>query len=197
MSHLQSKGNRKETILNAALNCFTEYGYHKASMDMIAETAEITKRGLYYHFKSKDDLFIELFRFRGEKYFKILSENPFAGSGSEQRLRHFIEQGVKVLEKDDLFMRFLVEFISIAVRNPKVRKVVTGHYRESIQTIKQLLDEGVASGDFKAHPTEKMARTLYFSGLGKFFGRCSFEGEMDLLDQHMFDTEKILSGIRA
>jgi len=195
---MKASRNRKENILNAALSCFTEFGYHKASMDMIAESAEITKRGLYYHFKSKDDLFIALFKFRGKTYFNLLNNDGFSpSSGSEQRLRLYLARGVKALEKDDLFMCFLVEFVSIAVRNPKVRKVVTDHYRGSIQSIKQLLDAGVATGEFIAHPTEKMARTLYFSGLGKYFARCSFAGGLDLSDQHMFDVEQLLAGIRT
>ena len=44
------KENRKEEIFAAAVKCFNQNGYYKTSMDMIAESAKMTKRGLYYHF---------------------------------------------------------------------------------------------------------------------------------------------------
>ena len=72
MKKIEIKENRKETIFTAALQCFNENGYYKTSMDMIAERAKMTKRVLYYHFKSKDGLFIELFYYMNKKLYSII-----------------------------------------------------------------------------------------------------------------------------
>ena len=189
--------NRKESILDAAVVCFVEYGYHKASMDMIAEASEITKRGLYYHFKSKDELFIEIFRHRGKKYFDRVKKDLSAASSWEQKFYLFFDRGVKTLCGDDVYLRFLVEFMSIGARNQKVKKVITEYYQDSIQRIKQLVDEGITSGHFNPHDTEKVSQTIYFVGLGKFFAQCSIQTDFDLVEQHMFDVEQILKGIKT
>lgn len=46
----------KKRILDAANRLFYGEGIRAVSVDAIAETAGLTKRTLYYHFKSKDDL---------------------------------------------------------------------------------------------------------------------------------------------
>ena len=43
-------------ILDAAYALFRRRGYTRVSMDEIAAATAVTKRTLYYHFRSKDDL---------------------------------------------------------------------------------------------------------------------------------------------
>src|SRR5688572_6365798 len=46
----------RQRILDAAYGVFWSHGFVRASVDDIAERAQITKRTLYQHFRSKDDL---------------------------------------------------------------------------------------------------------------------------------------------
>ena len=46
----------RERIVSAALKLFYDQGIKSVGVDAVAETAGMTKRTLYYHFKSKDDL---------------------------------------------------------------------------------------------------------------------------------------------
>jgi AcrR family transcriptional regulator len=46
----------KERILDAAAKLFYRDGVRAVSVDSIADKAGVTKRTLYYHFRSKDDL---------------------------------------------------------------------------------------------------------------------------------------------
>lgn len=48
---------KRLSILEAAVQAYQEEGYYHASMDRIAEIAGASKRTVYNHFKSKDDLF--------------------------------------------------------------------------------------------------------------------------------------------
>lgn len=50
----------RERILDIALDLFTEHGYDKTSMRDIAERLGTTKAALYYHFKRKADILLEL-----------------------------------------------------------------------------------------------------------------------------------------
>jgi len=38
---------KKEQVISAARNLFSEYGYHKVSMDEIAKVSGVTKRTIY------------------------------------------------------------------------------------------------------------------------------------------------------
>ncbi|MGY5803006.1 TetR/AcrR family transcriptional regulator [Rhizobium sp. LEGMi12c] len=56
----------RERILQAAGKLFHRDGIRAVSVDAIAEKAGITKRTLYYHFRSKDDLIAAHLQARGE-----------------------------------------------------------------------------------------------------------------------------------
>ncbi|MCJ8014653.1 TetR/AcrR family transcriptional regulator [Paenibacillus sp. KQZ6P-2] len=47
----------KDKIIRAAIEVFSENGYHRASMDEIALRAQVAKGTLYYNFPSKSQLF--------------------------------------------------------------------------------------------------------------------------------------------
>ena len=52
------RDERRAQLLNAALEVFTQAGYHSAPMDEIADRASVSKPVLYQHFPSKLDLYL-------------------------------------------------------------------------------------------------------------------------------------------
>lgn len=50
-------GDRRTDVLRSALLTFARFGYRKASMQQLAEDAQISRPGLYFLFPSKQDLF--------------------------------------------------------------------------------------------------------------------------------------------
>lgn len=56
MSEIQPN-QKKQNILNAAINVFIEKGFEDASMRDIAAEAGLTTGAIYHHYKNKDELF--------------------------------------------------------------------------------------------------------------------------------------------
>jgi AcrR family transcriptional regulator len=56
----EKPGSTRERILEIALALFTEQGYDKTSLQNIADQLGTTKAALYYHFKSKSAILLEL-----------------------------------------------------------------------------------------------------------------------------------------
>ncbi|WP_315067027.1 TetR/AcrR family transcriptional regulator [uncultured Clostridium sp.] len=52
-----NKTKTKELIFHSAIKVFSESGYRGATMDEIAANADLVKGTLYYHFKSKEEIF--------------------------------------------------------------------------------------------------------------------------------------------
>lgn len=50
----------RQQILQEATRLFVSRGYHGLSMREIAEAVGVSKAGLYYHFKDKEDLFLAI-----------------------------------------------------------------------------------------------------------------------------------------
>ena len=75
-SQKRDTSQKRETILNAAVQVFIEEGFDNASMDRIAERANASKRTVYNHFASKDTLIHAVIsKFMGEQ--QALKQIPF------------------------------------------------------------------------------------------------------------------------
>ncbi|MDK2779686.1 MAG: HTH-type transcriptional regulator RutR [Pseudomonadota bacterium] len=51
---------KRDAILKAALDVFSRYGLHGASMDQIASQADVSKTNLFYYFSSKEELYLSV-----------------------------------------------------------------------------------------------------------------------------------------
>lgn len=53
---------RRKAIIDAALECFLQYGFAKTSLDDIAKRAKLSRPLLYLLFKNKEEVFVETLR---------------------------------------------------------------------------------------------------------------------------------------
>ena len=68
MSQPQSEPvDTRERILAAAGHVFARKGYQAASLDEVASAAGMTKGAIYWHFRSKSDLFFALLDYKFEQ----------------------------------------------------------------------------------------------------------------------------------
>ena len=93
-----SENATKEKILKAMYTLTAQYGYDKSSMGKIAEMANIQKPSVYYYFKSKEEIFLEMVRllYKNELSYtdKILNENQTI----EEFKQSIIDLGLNLIE---------------------------------------------------------------------------------------------------
>ena len=53
----ENESARLAHVLETALTVFTRHGFRKTSIEDIAKAAGISRQGIYFHFKNKDELF--------------------------------------------------------------------------------------------------------------------------------------------
>ena len=160
------KEKRKEKIFRAAVWCFNKKGYYETTIDAIASRAKVSKGSIYYYFKSKKELFLELFHYRVNKYFDQLKDYIKEEKSPDIRLRMFINKSSQFLKENEDFFRFCLEFLSLGVREPEIRKVMTVFYNDSIKTFGRLINEGIESGKFRDLGSDEVARAIYFLFMG-------------------------------
>ncbi len=51
--------SKRDSILEVAIPLFGRFGFRKTSVDEVARAANISKQGLYLHFASKEEVFLE------------------------------------------------------------------------------------------------------------------------------------------
>ena len=50
---------KRDAVLRAAAQAFNENGFHKTSLDDVAERLNVTKPTIYYYVKNKDQILFE------------------------------------------------------------------------------------------------------------------------------------------
>ncbi len=187
---------RKKEIMEIALSHFNNKGYYKTSLEDIAGEVGITKPGIYYHFKSKKNLFIELFRYKVDSYFEAVSVNTSSEESVPRRIRRYTEKSEKLFQKNIEILKFCIEFFSMGTRDEDIKKEVTALYRKRIAVFGNIIRQGQDAGVLKELDPESMARALYFMSMGAFFVSFSTNTDFDPVDQNAVSMEVIFEGMK-
>ncbi len=145
------KRNTRELILQTSLALFNELGETNVSTNHIADEADISPGNLYYHFRSKRDIVVELFtRFatRLEPVIAIpVSETPRAEDLWFQLQLSFELKGN---------YRFLFRNLAdITTRNPELRRAFLGLFRRERAAVADMLVKLEQSGALFISSREK------------------------------------------
>jgi len=147
-----------DVIFQAAVEVFAECGFDQAKMDDIAQAAGVAKGTIYYHFKSKEELFSGLMNEGIEKLIDCgrrnieMHESPLAQlkALTEAHLQFFVHNG-------KLAKLLLNEVFGTKERQQLFRMKI----REYLQLIETVLRAGVEKGELDVpHPTE-MASSIF------------------------------------
>ena len=87
-----SAAERREELLDAAVEVFARDGYHRASLEDIAGVAGVSKALIYEHFASKRELHDELvLAYAGKIFERLQASAGSPGLPGQERLRRGIE----------------------------------------------------------------------------------------------------------
>lgn len=65
---MSRKEETKEKIIRSAQECFNKTGYINTSMNDIVKQSGISKGGIYWHFKSKEEIFVQMIEVEYDKW---------------------------------------------------------------------------------------------------------------------------------
>jgi TetR/AcrR family transcriptional regulator of autoinduction and epiphytic fitness len=92
---------KREAIVQAAVAEFRAHGFEATSMDKVAATAEVSKRTLYNHFASKEDLFAEILLQLWHRSASQVALDYQAGEPLREQLLALMQQKLEMLANDD------------------------------------------------------------------------------------------------
>jgi TetR/AcrR family transcriptional regulator len=147
----REKLRQREEMLAAALDLFSEKGYHNVSMHEIAEKAEFAIGTLYKFFQNKEDLYKALVLKQCDEYEETIMR-AIEGSGDEiERLQNYIRTKGQRFRSNLPFIRlFLAErrgasFNIKAGLDDELRK---RHYA-SMERLALVFESGIKTKRFK------------------------------------------------
>lgn len=145
----------RQRILDAALSVFSVKGYYDARMDDIVAEADSSKGSVYFHFSSKETLFLALIDEFAHRLEESLSKAIDAEQGGVRRVEAALNAGLAVFGKyRKLAKIFLVQAVGLGQTfETKRLKILDGF----AVLIKKHLDEAIADDDIQPMDTTIVA----------------------------------------
>ena len=143
----KAAAQRRAKILEAALICFLENGYHQTGVRDIAKRAGVSLGNLYNHFPGKHDVLVEIAameRSNLEPFLKMLAKPASALIVLEK----FIKAYANYLAAPENII-LSIEISSEAVRKPDIGELFVANREELITALAALMQRGVEEGDFR------------------------------------------------
>jgi len=162
---LRSKVTR-ENITRSASECFAKIGYHETDVDEICKRANLTKGAFYYHFSSKQDLFLEIL---DQWINKVTERIDVARIETHDILKALmgIPDGFSplFLELGNQLPVFLELYIK-SFSDPDLKKIILRSYKKFILFFTSILKRGIENGTVRNVDPKEGAEILFSVTVG-------------------------------
>jgi len=167
MIQAQTKRRIKQTthnsqIMEAAESIFAEKGFYLATVEEIAQKADLGKGTIYLHFENKRGLFLSIIERKLDILLKRIEEGIKEGDSPAEKIRLATEIHFKFLEKNRNFFKIIHIFsnqFKKGMGEELFKKVVVknSRYLEILQT---LIEQATKEKEIKSLNSKKLAVIL-------------------------------------
>lgn len=152
--------DKKQQILTAALALFVEFGFHGTATAKVAQDAGVANGTLFHHYKTKDDLVVNLYNSVKEELAgylsKITHESDFITPKFKNLFTHTLYWALNNRDKFYYIRQFEV--------SPHYTKVSAETIQKHGAIMDHLINEGVKKKLLQTRPVELVA-SLYNSNV--------------------------------
>lgn len=158
----REKSRHREEMLAAALELFSQKGYHNVSMHEIAEKAEFSIGTMYNFFRNKEELYKALITQKANEYHQVLIKALEGSDNVLTMLRSYVAAKSKVFANNIATFRLYfaetqgASFNIQAGLGRDIRKM----YDEIVDNLTSVFERGVQKKIFRKMDPRLMAMTL-------------------------------------
>ena len=149
MTRHLSPQERRTQILQAARDCFAERGYAVTRVEEIAKAAGLSKGGLYVHFASKEAIFDALHDEEVARAGEALAVIRALPLPAREKLGALAAGIVARYVSSEQHRRFLLVLGEVGLSTPSVQAKVLATHGMFVAAITEMVEEGIASGEFR------------------------------------------------
>jgi AcrR family transcriptional regulator len=144
----------RDEIMRAAMHLFANRGFHETSMSEVAREARVSKALIFWHFKTKEELFVAVLNRLLEPYFIDFAEEAGALDDRAQ-IQKLVEFYLLFIRENGSSVRFFIaqmlhgQHLSAALNN-NVMRLYNGYRGLMIELIARAQEKGICSRRFTA-----------------------------------------------
>ncbi|MEE3135230.1 MAG: TetR/AcrR family transcriptional regulator [Candidatus Neomarinimicrobiota bacterium] len=140
---------RKDQILDAALTVLVQNGYEGSRMDDVVSESQLSKGAIYWYYKSKKDMYLDLVNFWVIRYSATINHLVENDQAAPDQLKSLFNYFIDQYESDPDPFIALTEFWSMAQKDDDFRAKLQKVYSQFLEVLEKIIAKGVKDGDFK------------------------------------------------
>jgi TetR/AcrR family transcriptional regulator, fatty acid metabolism regulator protein len=196
--HRLPREQRTADIMEMARTVFCEKGYSEAVISEIAQRLGVVEGTIYRYFPSKRDLLIDVASDWYEQMLSDYDQQLQGVRGTWNRLRFMVWRHLTVIHDDPAMCRLVMGELRVL---PEYRKTpVYELNRAYTQRTTAIIEEGMASGEFRSEVPLQIVRDMiyggvehhtwaYLRGVGDFSPDEAADSIVDLIYRGLANTE--------
>jgi TetR/AcrR family transcriptional regulator, cmeABC operon repressor len=162
---MNTEGDTLTKIKLAALNSFNEKGYFATTTRDIASEVGIKSSTLYFYFKSKEDIFLTLYREARDIYDKKKQLNLIENieGGIEKQLYHLFCISMELFAEHNQYCKLLFRYFIYPEHciHDNIKAELKEWKNTSVEYIINLFERGIQDKIFIDLSPEALAKTFY------------------------------------
>ncbi len=167
----KEKQQRRTAILSAAKEVFHRKGLMSATMDEIAEKAELSKGTLYLYFHSKEELYLSLLDEGDQIFHDMMHKELLPSLPAEQLIKKTADVYYKFYQKypDYFNIMFFLHHGDLQDKvSPELYTECLCRAEKMLGMIEGIFQKGIGEGTFREVDTWMMALNLWATANGIF-----------------------------
>ncbi len=164
-----NRRNKRDLILSAAAHLFAEYGYHGTTMDSLSDETKLNKGTLYYYYSTKTDILFDICVTTTEHHLKAVSKAAEM-KDPMRALLFVIEASVNYIvgNRASCQVYYQEEEFFESIFNRKQFQRIRRQQKAFMTNLSDVLDRGIATGQFRAVNVRMCAKLIYGAILGPY-----------------------------
>jgi AcrR family transcriptional regulator len=184
---------RRRQILDAAARLMQRTGYHAMSVQQLAEAADVSVGLIYQYFGGKLELLEAVIVDILRDFEQTLPERIRAGSAPEEQLAGAVRAYCEII--DAKREAAVLAYRESATLPPAGLARIKELELRTVQPIRQIVVDGLASGSFRAIDPELVAHTVLMIAHGWALKHWNVGARMSLDDYVRQETSLLLHGL--
>jgi AcrR family transcriptional regulator len=198
MNRLVTKGEATRlAVLDEAVETAARLGLAGLTIGSLAARVELSKSGLFAHFKSKESLQLQVLERARDRFIEEVVRPALKAPRGERRVRALFEHWLAVSRAGGSACLFVSASAEFDDQPGPVRDQLVRDHRDLAESVAQMFRTGVAEGEFRADADpDQFAYDLHSTMLGYFHAhRLLDEPKAEARARHAFET--LLAAARA
>jgi len=138
----------RERLLKAAMELFARKGYAATTTREIVAAAGVTKPVLYYYFRNKEGIFLELMREAALRFEAIIDQSLAEKGSARKRLLQLYDQAFALIVERIEVARVMQSIYYGPPQGAPFVDFDAFHFKFQ-EAVKDLVEEGIGKGEFR------------------------------------------------